>query len=58
MVINGWMEQANKMLQLSTVSAVHKTSRGSAAGLSDKHRINTGQAEAQGTQGCLVWLGF
>lgn len=46
------------MLQLSTVSAAHKTSRGSAAGLSDKHRINTGQAEAQGTQGCLVWLGF
>lgn len=58
MVINVWMEQAIEMLWLSTVSAVHKNWRGSTAGLFDQHRINTRQAEAEGAQSCLVWLGF
>lgn len=46
MAINGWTEQAIEMLRLSTVSAVHTTSGGSAAGLSDRHKLPTRQAEA------------
>lgn len=56
-VNNGWdRADSQDATGLSTASVVHRTSRGSAAGLSDGHSINTGQGGAEGTQGCLVWL--